>query len=445
VSGSRARQRCVDIVGAGISGLATAHYLAQAAPDVHLRIWERDLHPGGLAGSFTTAHYTVEKFYHHLFRRDVALQELIAEHGLGADLRWRPARTGAYYKQRPYGLSSPLELLRYRPLPLLDRMRLGMLVLRARRVKDWESLDDLSVEDFIVQSAGRRVHDIVWRPLLQGKFGVEADHISAAWLWSKLVDRGGSRDKAGREYLGYLAGGLGRLFDAMVDRLRAAGHEVHLGASVRALIGDERGIRGLDTDRGRFETDAVVSGAQVPDLVRLLPAAAASYRAQLERIGFLGNVCLVLTMRESLSQFYWTNSVHPDAPFVGIIEQTRWATLNEFQEKHVAYISSYAPTTDPRFEMSAEAIFDSYLPAIRQMFPQFTPAIVESVHKWTAAYAQPIVRVGYRRIVPEVQSPVPNLFVCTMAQIYPQDRQVSNGVELARRTAVAVAGWLGAA
>jgi protoporphyrinogen oxidase len=427
----------IDIVGAGISGLATAWYLDRALPagGARIRVWERDDQPGGLAGSFTTAGFSVEKFYHHLFRRDVALQELIAEVGLADDLVWRPALTGAYYFDQPYRLSSPLDLLRFRALPFADRVRLGLMVLRARTVRDWQALDDVSAMDWIRTVAGERVLRVVWEPLLHGKFGGHAPEVSAAWLWSKLVDRGGSRDRRGHELLGYLRGGLGRLFERMVDVLEARGHAVHLATPVAALHGDGEEIRAIETPAGALETDAVVLATQVPDLIALLPRSASEYAGELARIDFLANVCLVLELERSLSQFYWTNVTDPEAPFVGVIEQTRWADATDFSNRHVAYVSAYVTQDDPRLEMDAGELLESYLPWIRRMFPVFDRADIAAVHLWRARSAQPIVRVGFRELVPAITTPISNLFLCTMAQIYPQDRQVSNGVEIARRTA----------
>ena len=68
---------------------------------------------------------------------------------------------------------------------------------------------------------------------------------------------------------------------------------------------------------------------------------------------------------------------------------------------------------------------------------------IESGAIWRAPYAQPIVHVGYRHDIPEIISPITNFFVCTMAQIYPHDRQLSNGVVMARKTAEIVNRYLG--
>jgi protoporphyrinogen oxidase len=427
----------VDVIGAGISGLSSAYFLAQTQPDAEIHVWERSTTPGGLAGTFTTGGMTIEKFYHHIFTRDVALQQLIAELGLDADLVWRPAMTGAYYFQRPFRLATPLDLLKFKPLPLVDRFRLGWLAIHARLVRDWRSLDDVTARDYIIRVAGRRAFSVVWEPLLRGKFGQYADSVSAAWLWRKLVDRGGSRDSRGQEVLGYLRGGLGRVFETMTARLEAAGHHVHLGKSVLALEGSER-IERIVTDEGTFATDAVIAGAQTPDIASLLPPFAAGYARELQRIEFLANVCLVLFLNRPLSDFYWTNVTDPSAPFVGIIEQTKWADRADYGNHHVTYISAYVSPSDPRLKMSASELFDRYLPHVRKLFPDFDRSAVDDVLCWTASYAQPVVSTGYRKLVPDTVGPIDNLFICTMAQIYPADRQVSNGVEMGRTTAAAV-------
>jgi protoporphyrinogen oxidase len=428
----------VDIIGAGISGLATAYTLARSGTAAEIHVWDKSPGPGGLAGTFTVDDLTIEKFYHHLFKRDTALQELMAELGLAGQLQWRPAATGAYYSRRPYRFSTPLDLLRFDPLPFGDRIRLGLMALRARRVKNWEALDDMSAKDYIIREAGRRAYEVVWEPLLRGKFGPLAESVSAAWLWRKLVDRGGSRDSKGQEVLGYLRGGLGLVFDALVDRIRAAGHHVHLGTAVEALKATSSRIERIVTAAGTFQTDVVVAAAQTPEIAALLPPAAADYAAQLRRIEFLANVCLILVMRQPLSDFYWTNVTDRSLPFVGVVEQTRWADREDYGGHHVAYISAYVSADDPRLGFDAEHLFAEYLPHLQRLFPTFDPAVVEKVVSWRARYAQPVVSVGYRHLVPSVRSPIPNLIVCTMAQIYPSDRQVSNGVEMARIAAAAV-------
>ena len=429
----------VDVIGAGIGGLATAYYLSRLRPDLKIRLWEKEAYLGGLAGTFSTESFTVEKFYHHLFHRDTGIQNLIQDLGLGPEtIEWKPALTGSYYFKQPFRLSSPLDLLRFKPLPFLDRIRMGLMVLRARRIKHWEELDDQTAKDYIIKTAGKRVYEVVWEPLLRGKFGPHAEEVSAAWLWCKFVDRGGSRSKSGFEELGYVKGGFGTIYQAIVEQLKAQGHEVLSNSPIKSLHLDETGQRVLSLEdfQGRsYPSDAVAACIHTPELAELLPPIAQTYRQDLLKVGYLANVCLVLTLNRSLSEFYWTNVTDPSAPFVGIIEQTRWTGTEAFQGKHFVYISSYVPQDDFRLNQSPKDLLNYYLPYIQKIFPHFELSLVLDAQLWKAAYTQPIVSVGFRHLIPQLQTPIDNLVLASMAQIYPQDRGTSNGVDKGREAA----------
>ena len=112
-------------------------------------------------------------------------------------------------------MSSPLDVLRFRPLGLVDRVRLGMLVLKAKGLADWRPLESETAEQWLISRCGRRGYSVVWEPLLRAKFGSFAREVSAVWFWNKLVLRGGSRNSVGNEMLGYVNGSLGAMAEAL--------------------------------------------------------------------------------------------------------------------------------------------------------------------------------------------------------------------------------------
>ena len=71
---------------------------------------------GGLASTFTYKGVEIEKFYHHWFTGDKAILGLISELGLEHLLISKPSNTGTYFANQLFRLSSPLDLLRYRPV-----------------------------------------------------------------------------------------------------------------------------------------------------------------------------------------------------------------------------------------------------------------------------------------------------------------------------------------
>src|SRR5439155_112519 len=68
----------------------------------------------------------------------------------------------------------------------------------------------------------------VWRPLMLGKFGEDAERIPLAWLWSKFVLRRsklGGKSATG-ELLGYPRGSFQAICRALADDLRARGGSI---------------------------------------------------------------------------------------------------------------------------------------------------------------------------------------------------------------------------
>ena len=141
----------------------------------------------------------------------------------------------------------------------------------------------------------------------------------------------------------------------------------------------------------------------------------------LRRIRYLANVCVVLELDRGLSDLYWLNVNDPGSPFVGVIEHTNFEPASTYAGRHIVYLSRYLPESDALWRMPDEDAVAFTLEHLRRMFPDLTDDRVLAAHVWCARHAQPVVERGYRRLIPDTRTPVANLFLATMAQIYPQD------------------------
>lgn len=408
------------IIGAGFTGLAAAYDLAKAGWNV--RIVEKDAEIGGLAGTFELAPgYRIEKFYHHWFSSDTDILSWLKELDIGDLICFRPTNTGLYYANSVFRLASPLDLLRFKPLPVIDRVRVGMMALLARRVRDWSKLEDQSAEEWIIKLAGRVSYETIWKPLLAGKFGIEAPNISAVWFWNKLKLRGSSRDSKGNEQLAYIDGGFNAALVRIREVLQSLGVKVDLNTTMDKITGDE--------------ADAVLATVPLPTFLRLTPSLPKSYVDKASQIRFLGNVCLVLRLRQSLSHTYWLNVADPTFPFVGIIEHTNFDPPEKYGGEHIAYISKYMPTSDPLYKMSDSHFFEFALPFIKKIFPSFTKDWIIDFKTWRAEFSQPVIVKNYSSLVPSSKTPLKNVWLSTMAQIYPEDRGTNYAVRQGRAVA----------
>ncbi len=428
----------VVIMGAGFCGLAAGFELSQRG--IRVTILERDAEIGGLAGSFRVKDERLEKFYHHWFTNDQHILQLVKELGTQQQVLFRPAKTGMYFANDFFKLSTPFDLLRFTPLSVIDRLRLGFLALRARRVLGWHDLEDLSAAEWLTRMGGKKVYDIVWEPLLRGKFGDVAPEISAVWFWNKLKLRGGSRGKKGEEQLAYYRGGFAALAEQLTTRIVQTGGQVRTQSPVNALVVKGGRISGVETNGEYLAADAVIATPALPLVADLLaPHVAPTYVTHLRRIRYLANVCLVLELDRKLSDTYWLNVNDPHFPFVGVIEHTNFEPVSTYAGRHIVYLSKYLPVTDPFYALADNQLLDTILPALQRMFPAFQRNWILDFHVWRARYAQPIVERRYSSLIPRHETPVAGLFISTMAQIYPEDRGTNYAIREGRKVGDLVA------
>ncbi len=424
-------RKTVVVVGAGFTGLSAAWELVRAGHDVV--VLERDDEVGGLAGTFPVGDTRLEKFYHHWFTNDQHVNELVAELGAQGDVLYRPTRTGMYYANNFFKLSSPTDLLRFTPLSLVNRMRLGLLALRARRVQNWRELEDLTAEEWLRSLGGSEVYRVVWEPLLQGKFGPVADRVSAVWFWNKLKLRGGSRGSGGAEMLAYYRGGFAALADRLADAVRAMGGEIRTGIGATGIRVEDGHVTGVETESGVVPADLVLMTPALPVVADLVaPHVAPSYTASLRRIEFLANVCVVLELDRSLSDTYWLNVNDPGFPFVGVIEHTNFEPTSSYGGRHIVYLSKYLPESAELFQMSDEEVLAYCVPYLQRMFPQFDRSWLLDYHVWRARYSQPVVEKQYSKLIPPVEMPIGGMYLATMAQVYPEDRGTNYAIREGR-------------
>jgi len=422
----------VVVVGGGFTGLAAAYEFAKAGRPV--TVLEAEPEIGGLAAAFEVGGERLDRFYHHWFTNDQAVMELVHELELSSRLEINPTNTGVYYAHRFFRLSTPWDLLNFSPLGFFDRLRLGVLALRARQVRDWQALEHKTAQQWLRELGGEEVYRVVWEPLLKGKFGPYAESISAVWFWNKLKLRGGSRGRGGEERLAYLRGGFVQLAEALAARITSLGGRIETGVRVERITPGWT----VETARGRIDAARVIATPALPLIAELVREwAPADYLAKLEGITYIGNVCLVLELSQPLSSTYWLNVNDPSFPFVGVIEHTNFERASTYGGRHIVYLSKYLPHTDPLYSLEADAFLEYALPYLQRMFPLLRREAILAHHLWRARWSQPVVQRHYGARIPEEDGPQAGFHVCSMAQIYPEDRgtnyAIRNGRRLARR------------
>ena len=356
----------ITIVGAGFTGLTLGIYLIKK--NYRVKILESSSEIGGLASTFKLEKgQELEKFYHHWFNNDIHILNLIKELNLEENIKVNFSKTGLYYANNFFKLSSPLDLLRFKPLNLIQRIRLGLLALRVKFISNWMLLEKKSAEDWLIELGGKRVFEIVWKPLLEGKFGSYSKEISAVWFWNKLKLRGGSRGEKGKEELLFYKGGFKELINSMAKEIKNKGGHIQLEYPVKKI----EQIGNLWLLNEEIQTDKIIITTAIPIYKKLIePWADKNYLRGLNKIKYIGNVCLILELSKSLSDTYWLNVNDSSFPFVGLIEHTNFEQKENYNGNHIVYLSKYIQTASTLYNLTKEEFFDYSIPFIQKMFPR---------------------------------------------------------------------------
>ncbi len=429
----------IGIIGAGLTGLTAAFELTRRGHKV--TVWEKENAVGGEAAAFDIGDNRLEKFYHHIFMSDKALLELLTELGLASSLQWLPSHVGYYYSGKIHNFTTPVDLLRFTPLGIIDRLRLGLVSLYLQRYTQWQNFEGITAQEWLLKNAGKRSYEVIWGPLLRGKFGDTASQISMAWLWGRIRMRLGSRRQGvGQERLGYLKGSFGRLGESLAQRVLSGGGAIRLGTPIKRLAIQDGRVAGAILTNGDISSqDAIIATISSPSFLSLVPELPSEYAGKVGQTRYLAALCMVLTLKSQFSPVYWLNIGDASFPFVATIEQTNFVSPSEYGGKRILYVSNYLPASSPLFRMTSDELLKHYLPFIQKINPRFDTGWIGEYHLFKEEYAQPVVPINYSGQIPAHSTPIKGLYLSNTTQIYPEDRGMNQAIQLGFKIAGLVA------
>ncbi|WP_374655164.1 NAD(P)/FAD-dependent oxidoreductase [Dongia sp.] len=420
----------VVVLGAGVMGLAAAYHAAKYGHQV--TVLEADKVAGGMAAHFDLDGLDIERFYHFVCRTDRATFALLDELGLGNAVQWRPTSMGYFYDGRLHGWGDPLSLLRFPHLSLVAKFRYGLHAFLSMRRRHWRDLDDQKAVDWLRRWVGDEAYDRVWRKLMELKFHRFADNVSAAWIWARIRRAGQSRRNLFQEELGYIEGGSQTLTDRLVQRIVELGGVIHLSTPAELVEVGNGAVKGVRTASGYFAADRVVSTVPLPLIPNLIPDLPAPALDAYRRIANIGAICIVHKLRRRLSPHFWinVNDARMDVP--GMIE---FSNLRKMEPAHVVYIPYYLPLDHPLFTQADDALIERTRGYMKLINPELADGDFLAARVGRLRYAQPVCPPGFARTLPPVRSPIDGLQIADTSSYYPEDRGVSESVQMGRTMA----------
>lgn len=420
------------VLGAGPMGLMAALELLEAGHAVD--VLERDDRLGGMSAHFDFAGTRIERYYHFVCKTDAPLFALLDRLGLAERLQWVDTRMGYYHDGTLHPWGTPFALLMFPKLNFIDKFRYALHVMATKSVRDWRALDRKNARDWIRRWVGPRAWKVLWERAFALKFHGYEDNLSAAWIGTRIKRIALSRRSLMQESLGYLEGGSEMLLEAMAARVRALGGRILLGQPVQQVLAQDGRVTGVRAGGEERRYDRVLSTAPIQYVPRLVPDLPPEFADKVRKIENIPVACVILKLAQPVTDNFWLNISDAAIEIPGLIE---YSNLNPGASPgaSIVYAPFYMPVTHPKWQLSNEQLIDeviSYLPRIN---PSFRPEWVLARHCHRYEFAQAICPPGFYAMLPPMRTPLAGFFMADTAYYYPEDRSISESVEVGRRLA----------
>ncbi len=441
----------IAIIGAGFTGLSAAYRLLQKGHDV--TIFEKDSEPGGLAIGYQEKgwDWSLEKYYHHWFTNDTSVLNLAKEINYPVLIR-RP-KTSVYIDNKIYQLDSIPSLLTFKKLAVHERIRMGVVLGFLKFNPFWKPLEKFHANSVLPKAMGKKAYEMIWEPLLVAKFGQYMPTISLAWFWARITKRTPS--------LAYPEGGFLKFANALSKKIESMGGKIYFNSNIEK-IEDQEGYPNVilgstpgrttpeskkKTDSGQarmtnLSFDKVIVTLPSFAFIQLAPSLPEDYKKELSSLQGIGAVILVLRLKKPFfkENTYWLSVCDKNAPVLAIVEHTNFMDQKHYNNEHLVYLGNYLPKEHRYFTLTKEELLKEFDQYLEKISPEYKESII-GFQKFSVPFAQPIIPINYSKMIPPFETPLKNVYLANMQQVYPWDRGTNYAVELGEKIAKIISNY----
>lgn len=419
----------IAVLGAGPMGLAVAYQLVKDGRKPV--IFEADDRVGGMAACFDFGGLSIERYYHFHAISDHAFFQVLKELGIEEQMKWVETKMGYYYRGEVQPWGNPVALLKFRGLSLSAKFRYGLHAFLSTKRDDYKPLDNVEASGWIRRWVGEEAWEVLWRRLFDYKFYEYSNNLSAAWIWSRIRRIGRSRYNIFREKLGYLEGGSDTLLHAMRDAIIAGGGELRLSTPVQKVVMEGGVVKGIQSNGEFLPFNKVISTIPLPYVPSVMPDLPPNLLSAYKRANYVAVVCVIAKLKKAVTTNFWLNTNDPDMDIPGVVEYTNLRPLDQ----HIVYVPFYVPGEHPKYQEPNEVFIDKVKRYLMKVNPALTADDFIDVRASRYRYAQPVCDPGYLSHLPPIELPIKGLLVADTSYYYPEDRGISESIDLGRKMA----------
>jgi len=427
----------IAVVGGGITGLTATYFLSKLGYQVS--VFEKEKTLGGLTSSFKAGNWSwpLEKYYHHFFSSDKQIIALIKELNLQDKLFFKKPKTSVFVNEKSFSFDTPKDIIFFPKLNLLDKFRIAMVTVLLKLNPFWKPLEKITAYEFIQKTMGKNNFNLIWKPLLDSKFGSLASRVPSSWFWTRIKKRSFK--------LGYLKGGIGVLIETLAQKIKQNNGKIFLNQSVDQIKKIDNCFE-LAVNKEKCKFDRVIATVSPAQLLKITDGLSEKEKNKLTNLTDIGTACLILELKNSFltDKTYWLNINDASFPFVSVVEHTNFIDKKNYCGNTILYVGGYYPSNHPFFKMTKDQLFEKFLPYLEKINPSHNLKLLTprnprgellSFELFTDLHAQPIPTLNYSQNLPKIKTDISGLLWGSLHHVYPQDRGINYAILLGKKIA----------
>lgn len=426
------KEKEITIIGGGILGMTLSLLLTEKGKKVHLYEAAPDL--GGLADHWEFGGISWDRFYHVILMSDLNTRELLQKLGIEDKMNWVETKTGFYTNGKLHSMSNSFEFLKFPPLRLIDKFRLGLTIFVASKIKNWKKLESQHVADWLIKWSGKRTFNKMWLPLLRAKLGDFYSETSASFIWATIQRMYAAR-KSGlkKEMFGYMEGGYKTILEALKQKLTDVGVEVHTSHALENVVKKDDVISLSFKNGNKVKTSNLVFTIPSSLILKIWPEMPKEEADKHRSIKYLGVSCTSVLLKNPISPYYVTNITDGNVPFTGIIEMSALVDKKNFNGFSLVYLPKYVGADDPIFMQDDNEIHKEYKDTILRMYDHIAEDDILEMKTAKARNVFALSTLHYSTKLPEVCSSIHGIYYGNSALITNGTLNVNETIDIAKK------------
>lgn len=410
------------IIGAGPAGLACAMELCRAGQTA--TVIEKDESIGGLAKTLTIqdgdATFLTDIGPHRFFSKNKYLYDFI-EDLLAEEWRAVPRYTRQFIDGKFFNY--PVNAMQVvKNIGMLKSMRMGFDYFWAVMKYKVFRAKISTFEDYVVAHFGRALAEFSMINYTEKIWGIPAATIHPDWarqrikglnllsvLKNALFLGKGKNPKSLVDEFYYPQFGTGRIYEAIVERLRAKGNAIHTNSHPTKVRHDGKRITEVELSMNGetrvVKPKTLVESVPLTSFLELLdPAPPAEVMEASKALRWRSQIYLFLTLdKPRITKDNWIYFPNKEIPFGRVSEMKNFSDEMSPKDKTSLFIEFFVFETDAIWTKSKEEIFEEVLPYF-ETWGFFTRDEVRSTYLIKRSHVYPVYDMTYESNVNTIKA-----------------------------------------